>query len=251
MKQFIYSTNKFNTFVFILFFSSISVYAQDVITLRNGTRIEAKVTEITSSELRYKRLEQLDGPTRVVPLADVFAINYEDGTREVINAVQSKEETQVVSQSSNIQSKETGHFSNDYSKFFAGAVLGIGTGGIFGLNGSYFLDERMGIGMTMRLRFEDDLESVTFAPVFSYHLKINNEKFFFPGSIGFGIDSYSYSYSYSSNYDDNNSGASLCFFFTAGAACRLTNLISIGMNFETVLSKYSYAGVTFGVNLHF
>ena len=87
-------------FIFTLFLSSISVYAQDVITLRSGEQIKAKVTEISSSELRYKRFEHLDGPTRVVSLADVFAINYEDGTREVFNAEKSRATTQISKQSS-------------------------------------------------------------------------------------------------------------------------------------------------------
>jgi len=73
--------------IFILFLSSISVYAQDVITLRTGDQIKAKVTEISQTELRYKRFEHLNGPTIVIPLATVFAINYENGTREVINAL--------------------------------------------------------------------------------------------------------------------------------------------------------------------
>ena len=63
----------------------ISLYAQDVITLQNGDQIKVKVTEITSSEIKYKRFENLDGPTVVIPRANVFAINYENGTREVIN----------------------------------------------------------------------------------------------------------------------------------------------------------------------
>jgi len=41
------------------------------------------VTEITPSEIKYNRFDNLNGPTIVVSRADVFAINYENGTREV------------------------------------------------------------------------------------------------------------------------------------------------------------------------
>jgi len=75
-----------------------SVSAQDIITLRNGDEIKVKVTEISTSEIRYKQFEHLDGPTRVVPRADVFAINYENGTREVINPLSKTNETQTASQ---------------------------------------------------------------------------------------------------------------------------------------------------------
>jgi len=81
--------NRVNLLFFILYISSISVYAQDIITLRNGNEIKAKVTEITPSEIKYKRFENLEGPTVTVAKADVFAINYENGTREVINMVTS------------------------------------------------------------------------------------------------------------------------------------------------------------------
>jgi len=75
--------NKKVLLIISLFLFSISVYAQDVITLRSGEQIKAKVTEISATEIRYKRFEHIDGPTMVILRADVFAINYENGTRDV------------------------------------------------------------------------------------------------------------------------------------------------------------------------
>jgi hypothetical protein len=75
-------------FIAIVFICCCSVLqAQDIITFRNGDEIKGKVTEITSSEIKYKRFENLDGPTIVVLKSDVFAINYENGTQEVVNAI--------------------------------------------------------------------------------------------------------------------------------------------------------------------
>jgi len=59
----------------------------DVITLRNGEQIKAKVLEISETETKYKRHDNLDGPTRSVSLATVFSIDYANGTREVISTV--------------------------------------------------------------------------------------------------------------------------------------------------------------------
>jgi len=73
--------------IFVLLLSGASVYAQDIITLRNGDEIRARVLEISSSELRYKRFDNLEGPTIIVPRNDVFFINYEDGTREIITSL--------------------------------------------------------------------------------------------------------------------------------------------------------------------
>ena len=66
---------------------AFSVHAQDVITLKNGDEIKAKVTEISPSEIKYKQLDNLEGPTRVIEKEQVFFINYENGTREVFHTV--------------------------------------------------------------------------------------------------------------------------------------------------------------------
>ena len=72
-------------FILTLMLSCISICAQDVITLSNGDEIKAKVTEISSKEIKYKRwYEKVDGPTIVIPSTDVFFIDLEDGTREII-----------------------------------------------------------------------------------------------------------------------------------------------------------------------
>ena len=64
-----------------------SAKAQDVITLKSGEEIKAKVTEVSATEVKYKRFDNLDGPTIVIEKQDVFFINYENGTREVINSI--------------------------------------------------------------------------------------------------------------------------------------------------------------------
>jgi len=63
-----------------------SVTAQDLIVLRNGIIIEAKLTEISPTEIRYKRFDNPDGPTIIIPTASVLSIRYENGTSEVVNA---------------------------------------------------------------------------------------------------------------------------------------------------------------------
>jgi hypothetical protein len=62
------------------------VTAQDLIVLKDGSMIEAKVIEISPTEIRYNRFEHLDGPVCVVPAVDVFSIKYENGRTELINA---------------------------------------------------------------------------------------------------------------------------------------------------------------------
>jgi len=71
---------------FLLIGGAFYVNAQDMIILKDGNMIEAKVMEISSSEIRYKRFDHLDGPTIVIPSANVLSIKYENGTYEIINA---------------------------------------------------------------------------------------------------------------------------------------------------------------------
>jgi len=73
------------TLILILLLSSLSVNAQDVITLRTGEQIQARVTEISSTELRFRLFNQPTGPIRVLSVSEVFAITYENGTRELFN----------------------------------------------------------------------------------------------------------------------------------------------------------------------
>jgi len=66
--------------------TQITTGAYDVILLKDGEEIKAKVTEITPSEIKYKAFENINGPTRTLAKRDVFLINYANGTREVISA---------------------------------------------------------------------------------------------------------------------------------------------------------------------
>ncbi|MFT5723279.1 MAG: hypothetical protein ACI9JN_000388 [Bacteroidia bacterium] len=62
----------------------------DLITLKDGTEISAKVTEVGVSEVRYKRCDNQTGPTYVMNKSDIFMIKYSNGTKDVIQEVQPK-----------------------------------------------------------------------------------------------------------------------------------------------------------------
>jgi len=57
----------------------------DVILLRTGNEIQAKVTEITPTEIKYKKCDFIDGPTISIDKKDVFMIQYSNGTKDVIS----------------------------------------------------------------------------------------------------------------------------------------------------------------------
>ena len=54
----------------------LTAAAQDLIVKTDATKVEAKVTEITPDAVRYKRFSNPDGPTYVLPVADIDYIQY-------------------------------------------------------------------------------------------------------------------------------------------------------------------------------
>jgi hypothetical protein len=63
----------------------------DVILLKNGDEIKAKVSEITQNEIKYKKCEDLNGQTYTLRKSEVFMIKYPNGTKEVIHSATSSE----------------------------------------------------------------------------------------------------------------------------------------------------------------
>ncbi len=61
---------------------SFSAFGQDTIQLRNGETINANIIELTSTTVRYRRVDQPEGPIRNVELTDIAEITYEDGSKE-------------------------------------------------------------------------------------------------------------------------------------------------------------------------
>lgn len=60
--------------------ASLTVNAQDIIVTRDGQRIDAKITEVSSSEVRYKEWNNQDGPTFVLRADEMNTIIYQNGT---------------------------------------------------------------------------------------------------------------------------------------------------------------------------
>ena len=64
---------------------SFNAMAQDVILKKDGSEINAKVLEITDTQIKYKDFDFQDGPVRNINNAEVFMIIYENGKREIFN----------------------------------------------------------------------------------------------------------------------------------------------------------------------
>ena len=61
---------------------AIPSFAQDIISMKNGTREEANVLEIDETTVRYKKFNNPEGPTYSVKKESVSEITYKNGTKE-------------------------------------------------------------------------------------------------------------------------------------------------------------------------
>ena len=63
--------------------TAFNLFATDVIVTRDARRIEAKILEVSSSEVKYKEANNVDGPTFVLTSAEINTIIYSNGTVKV------------------------------------------------------------------------------------------------------------------------------------------------------------------------
>ena len=60
----------------------VNVYAQDILQLKDGVKIEVKLIEVNESSIKYKRWDNLNGPTYTISITKVSSILYENGVFE-------------------------------------------------------------------------------------------------------------------------------------------------------------------------
>jgi hypothetical protein len=75
------------------------LFAQDIIVTIDAKKIEAKIIEVSKSEIKYKEQDNLDGPTFVLSTNEINSIIYKNGKIALYNqpaeATLSKQETKL------------------------------------------------------------------------------------------------------------------------------------------------------------
>lgn len=59
-----------------------SIFAQDVIVKKDGSTVVSKVMEIGTSEVKYKKFSNQNGPTYAINKSEILSINYENGEKD-------------------------------------------------------------------------------------------------------------------------------------------------------------------------
>ena len=82
--------------LFILFICSSNIIkAQDTLSMRSGENILVKVIEVGTTEVKYKKLDNLNGPIFSILKSDLLIIKYENGIKDDFSSIKKIEEKVV------------------------------------------------------------------------------------------------------------------------------------------------------------
>jgi hypothetical protein len=117
--------------------------AQDLMTKRDGSELNVKVTEIGENEVKYRLSGDDSGPVRSISKSELFRIKYANGSTDVFDQSDSKKKVK----------RNDG--DSDYRKGYAGLGIGVSslmknyddlkTGFQFNVNAGYLFKEHIGI----------------------------------------------------------------------------------------------------------
>ncbi len=89
------------------------IYSQDKIYLKDGTEVLTKIIEINTTEIKYKKFSNIEGPLYTISKSNVLMIIYKNGETEVIAK---KNDVIIPPTNSEPQIKEKVKFVNVYGK---------------------------------------------------------------------------------------------------------------------------------------
>lgn len=67
----------------ILVLFTTTIFSQDIITKKTGEEISAKITDVTHTEIKYKKSDNSEGPSFSILKSEVLMIKYANGTKEI------------------------------------------------------------------------------------------------------------------------------------------------------------------------
>ena len=214
--------------LFILFFfvAVKSVYSQDLIIKKNGDEIKSKVLEVALNIIKYKKYDNLNGPTFEILKSEVFIIKYENGTKDIINPIEEKKTvTKINTEKVEVEPTEKLHegpmaFTEKHRSF--SIIYGISA--LFG-------------GIT---NFGNVEKSMVYGPVlFSFDRALSKK---FDINYRPAIMYYNYSYLYNNgNYYSGNSGA-----FFGGMQVRVNYHFAVNSKIDPYFGVSGGAGYFFG-----
>ena len=98
------------------------LHAQDIIITKDAQKIEAKILEISNSEIKYKKLSNPEGPTFIMNVEDINSILYANGEVQMFEVQKKEYKTNSLSDENQISedcglSKEENEFIYSIKQF--------------------------------------------------------------------------------------------------------------------------------------
>lgn len=92
--------------ILVLLCIAVSLFATDIIILKNSTRIDAVIQEVSQSEVKYKKASSPNGPSFILSTSEIVSIVYDNGEVQTFdnNSQQQSYDNQQQSYNNNRQS---------------------------------------------------------------------------------------------------------------------------------------------------
>ncbi len=87
--------------ILLVDFLSVSLFASDMIVTKDARKIDAKILEVSSSEIKYKKMSNPNGPTYVMSVAEIQTVVYENGEVEIYEERKEEEVAKPVEKAEN------------------------------------------------------------------------------------------------------------------------------------------------------
>jgi hypothetical protein len=74
----------------LLLFAMNRALGQDIIVKNDGNEIKAKVEEVSDTEIKYRKSDNLSGPVYTMKKTEIFMVKYENGSKDVFGNQQAQ-----------------------------------------------------------------------------------------------------------------------------------------------------------------
>lgn len=99
-------------------------FSQDIITKNSGEDIQTKILEVTTTEVKYKKFDNQNGPIYTILKSDVRMVRYENGAKDIFNEKKKNETVSTTSQSSGDLFVQGQRDASRYYRGYKGAGIG-------------------------------------------------------------------------------------------------------------------------------
>ena len=93
LTKYIKMMKKIFTICICIMMTTLSLFAQDIIVTKDAKKIDAKILEVSKTEIKYKELDNLEGPTFIAEMSDISSIIYANGKVFIPESSQKSQDT--------------------------------------------------------------------------------------------------------------------------------------------------------------